>query len=87
MYLDFIGNASKAIYFDNEGHTIHYAITYAKKSIVLTTDKIPNVPVFRLTYSLLDNREVNTKFEMSQDGEKFMTYIKVKLKRQNRSAT
>lgn len=78
VYLDFAGNASKAIYFDNEGHTINYSITYAPKTIVLVSDKMPNVPIFRLTYTLLDDQTVNTKFEMSQDGEKFMTYIEGK---------
>lgn len=81
VYLDYSGNASKAIYFDNEGHTINYAVSYAEKSIVLTSDKMPNVPVFRLTYSLLDDATVNTKFELSQDGEKFMTYIEEKSKK------
>ena len=76
--LDYTGNATKAIYFDNEGHTINYSISYAPNAIVLLSDKIPNVPIFRLTYSLLDNQMVNTKFEMSQDGEKFMTYIEGK---------
>lgn len=78
IYLGDTGIASKAIYFDNEGHTINYSITYSDKSIAFTSDKIPNVPVFRLTYSLLDDATVNTKFEMSQDGEKFMTYIEGK---------
>jgi hypothetical protein len=81
VYLDYKGNASKAIYFDNEGHTIHYSITYSDKSIILTSDKIPNVPIFRLTYTLLENNMVNTKFEMSQDGEKYTTYIEGKSKK------
>lgn len=81
--LDYAGNPSKAIYFDNEGHTINYSITYAPNTIVLLSDKIPNVPIFRLTYSLLENQMVNTKFEMSQDGEKFMTYIEGKSKKVN----
>lgn len=81
IYPDYTGNPSKAIYFDSEGHTINYSITYADKSIALTSDKIPNVPVFRLTYTLLDNEMVNTKFEMSQDGEKFSTYIEGKSKK------
>ncbi len=79
--LDYSGNPTKAIYFDNEGHTINYTISYATNTIVLTSEKIPNVPIFRLTYSLLDNQMVNTKFEMSQDGEKFMTYIEGKSKK------
>jgi hypothetical protein len=81
VYLDNSGNPGKAIYFDNEGHTINYSITYAEKSIALTSDKTPNAPVFRLTYSLLDDTTVNTKFEMSRDGENFMTYIEGKSKR------
>ena len=81
VYPDFSGTPAKAIYFDNEGHTINYSITYSDKSIILTSDKIPNVPTFRLTYSLLDNETVNTKFEMSQDGAKFFTYIEGKSKK------
>ena len=76
--LDYSGNPSKAIYFDNEGHTINYSITYTANTIVLLSEKIQNVPIFRLTYTLLDKQTVNTKFEMSQDGEKFMTYIEGK---------
>lgn len=78
MYLDPAGNPLKAIYFDSEGHTINYAITCTDKTIVLQSEKMPNVPVFRLTYTLLDDGRVNTKFEMSQDGEKFTTYIEGK---------
>lgn len=78
VYPDPSGTPSKAIYFDNEGHTITYSISYPEKSIVLLSDKTPNMPVFRLTYSLIDDKTVDTKFEMSQDGEKFMTYIQGK---------
>jgi hypothetical protein len=81
VYLDYSGNPSKAIYFDNEGHTINYSISYSDKAIVLLSEKMPHVPVFRLTYSLLDNDIVNTKFEMSMDGEKFTTYVEGKSKK------
>jgi hypothetical protein len=76
--LDYSGAATKAVYFDNEGHTINYSITYSASSIVLVSEKIPNVPIFRLTYTLLEDQKVNIKFEMSQDGEKFMTYLEGK---------
>ena len=66
---------SKAVYFDNESHTINYNISYAGDTIVLTSEKIFNFPVFRLNYLLLDNETVNIKFEMSRDGVSFMTYI------------
>lgn len=83
VYLEPKGVPSKAIYFDNEGHTINYQISYAEKSVVFKSEKMPNVPIFRLTYTLLDNDMVNTKFEMSQDGENFMTYIEGKSKKTN----
>jgi hypothetical protein len=78
VYLDFSGNPTRAIYFDNEGHTLNYSITYSDKTIVLLSDKIPNVPIFRLPYLMLDPKTINTKFEMSQYGEKFMMYIEGK---------
>lgn len=81
IYLDTNDNMSKAIYFDNEGHVINYSITYADKTIVFVSEKSPKAPVFRLTYTLLQNDQVNTKFEMSQDGVNFMTYIEGKSKR------
>jgi hypothetical protein len=81
VYPESGGNSCKAVYFDNEGHKIDYQVTYAEKQIVLTSDKSDNMPVFRLTYSLLGDGLVETKFEMSQDGKKFITYIEGKSKR------
>jgi len=75
VYLDFTGNTSRAIYFDNEGHVINYTISNTDSSITLVSDKIANVPVFRLSYSLLNNKTINVKFEISQDGEKFINYL------------
>lgn len=78
---DHSGTPAKAIYFDNEGHIINYSITYAEKSIILTSEKVPGSPVFRLTYSLLDPETMNTQFEVSQDGVSFRTYIQGKSKK------
>jgi hypothetical protein len=79
--LDLNGKPTKAIYFDNEGHTINYNIEYRAASIIMTSEKLSNSPIFRLTYSLLANQMVNTKFEMSQDGEKFVPYVEGKSKK------
>ena len=35
----------------------------------------------RLTYTPIESETVNTKFEMSQDGEKFIIYIEGKSKK------
>jgi hypothetical protein len=78
IYPDYSGISSKAIYFDNEGHIINYAITYSESNIVMVSEKNEHAPVFRLTYSLLSPGFINTKFEMSRDGETFTTYIEGK---------
>lgn len=78
IYLDDAAMPTKAIYFDNEGHVINYTISEAEQSIVFTSDKKADTPVFRLSYYLLDSGEINTKFELSRDGENFMTYIEGK---------
>jgi hypothetical protein len=81
IYPDYSGAPAKAIYFDNEGHTINYSVQCLGKSIVFTSTKITNVPLFRLTYTLLDNDLMNTKFEMSRDGEVFTPYLEGKSKK------
>jgi hypothetical protein len=72
-------NASvKAIYFDNEKHIINYSLSFSDKSIVFTSEKTENVPIFRLSYTPLEEGKLNTLFEMSQDGEHFIKYIEGK---------
>ena len=78
VYNDATGAPAKAIYFDNEGHTINYNIAYADKTIILLSEKTTGAPIFRLSYALLDAQTVNTKFEISNDGQKFMTYVEGK---------
>jgi hypothetical protein len=70
----------EAIYFDNEGHTIKYSVSFSDKSIVLTTDVSQNVPRFRLTYTTIDSKTVNIAFEMAspQKPEEFKMYLEGK---------
>ncbi len=75
VYHDLNLNITRAIYFDNEGHTIRYRAAVSADSIVLTGEKEGDNPVFRLTYKLLDDKRVNTIFEISVDGMNFTTYI------------
>ena len=69
------------MYFDNEGHVINYTVSLTDKLITLTSLPSSNAPIFRLTYELLDQEIVNTKFEMSRDGVNFMTYVEGKSKK------
>lgn len=75
IYADASGNPSKAIYFDNEGHIINYQLEISANTVTLTSEKSDNSPIFRLTYSLLEDGKFNTKFEISQDGLNFMKYL------------
>ncbi|HNW73463.1 MAG TPA: hypothetical protein PKN44_07540 [Bacteroidales bacterium] len=75
IYPDSTGVPSKAIYFDNEKHVIHYSVTYHDESIIFTSKKSGNTPIFRLTYTPLKEGKINTLFEWSQNGTTFMTYV------------
>ncbi len=68
----------KAIYFDNEGHVINYSISYTDRSIILSSEKLENTPVFRLTYTIMEKDTFHTNFEMSTDGIHFKSYIQGK---------
>lgn len=70
----------EAIYFDNEGHTIKYSVSFSDKSIVLTTDVSQNALRFRLTYTTIDSKTVNISFEMAspQKPEEFKMYLEGK---------
>jgi hypothetical protein len=74
-------NPTGAVYFDNEGHVISYTVEYAGNNVVLTSEKKENMPVFRLSYLPVDAVTVNVKFEMSQDGVNFSTYLEGKSKK------
>ena len=53
LYQDAAGQPLKAIYFDNEGHVIHYGVTTpAPNTAALVSAASPNGPQYRLTYEL-----------------------------------
>lgn len=78
VYPDPSGIEDKAIYFDNEGHTIKYNISYKDNTIVLSSEKVTGTPFFRLIYAKIDSQTVNVSFEMSQDGVTFNKYLEGK---------
>ena len=69
-----------AIYFDNEGHNINYVVTYTDSSIVLTSEIVPDLARFRLSYVKIDNKKMNVRFEIAlpPDHDKFVTYLEGK---------
>jgi hypothetical protein len=69
IFQDAPGQPLKAIYFDNEGHVIHYDVTTpAPQSVVLLSDPSTPGPRFRLTYEIKDALLLG-KFQMQMPGQ------------------
>jgi hypothetical protein len=71
VYLD--GKTPRAIYFDTEGHTIPYNVSFPAKNTAVFESSGP--PAYRLTYTL-EGRNLNGKFEV--DGKTYLTWTTVK---------
>ena len=80
IYKNREGNPVRSIYFDNENHVINYDISYSDNKIILTSEPNPAAPRFRLIYEMLENKLMNTRFEMAMPNapEVFKTYIEGK---------
>jgi hypothetical protein len=78
LYLYGAGNGPtlQAIYFDNEGHVIHYDVTTPKAgSVVFLSQAAQPGPQYRLSYELVEGT-MNGKFELRMPGQAdFMTYL------------
>jgi len=67
----------RAIYFDNEGHTIHYAVTVpAAGQVVFESVGDSTAMRFRLTHTLLPDGTLSTEFALAPPGGEFKTYTK-----------
>ena len=63
------GAALEAIYFDNEGHIIHYAVSAPKPgTVVFLSDPAQPGPQYRLSYTFLAG-VMSGQFEMKTPGQ------------------
>ncbi len=71
------GKRMRAIYFDNEGHVIHYTVTADKQAVVFVSDEAAGTPRFRLTYTPAKDATVKITFEMAPPGkpDAFRVYL------------
>jgi hypothetical protein len=75
VYFDGPNSPPRAIYFDSEGHTIHYNVTFpGSNAAVLESDGTQPGPKFRLSYTL-DGKNLNGKFEVANPGSDYKTYL------------
>jgi hypothetical protein len=69
----------KAVYFDNEGHVIHYSATISKEGQVVTfvSEAAASEPRFRLTYTKGKEDTVAVKLEIAPPGKPdgFQTHV------------
>jgi hypothetical protein len=79
VYQEDVGKVQKAIYFDNEGHVIHYSPSTSDdgKALVFVSDAKTSAPRYRLTYLKEEAGKVTVKFEIAPPGkpEAFKTYL------------
>lgn len=76
VYSDFPGQPLKAIYFDNEGHVIHYGVSVPNSTTaIFLSDSSHPGPQFRLSYELKGS-SLFGKFEVRPPGQtEFKTYL------------
>ncbi len=74
------GTPAQAIYFDNEGHVIHYVTEFSSDSTSVTflSDVKPSQPRFRLTYAGGKDGVLNIRFDIAPPGKplEFSSYIR-----------
>ena len=74
IYLDSPAAPPRAIYFDSEGHVIHYSLTFpAPDRVVFESDAAQPGPRYRLTY-WREGGSLQGRFEI-RTGAEYQTYL------------
>jgi len=69
------GSGWSAMYFDNEGHVIHYSVEFRTEGVVFTSTEPASGPRFMLTYAKLGADKVGIEFSIAAPGKPFTPYI------------
>ena len=85
VYQDSDDAPSRAVYFDSEGHVIHYSVTVSAdhKTVEFVSETLPSSPRYRLTYFMTGGDALTLRFEIAPPGkpDSFSTYIEAKANR------
>lgn len=77
--------ATRGDYFDNEGHVIHYTVSFSKdsSSVTFLSDVVKSAPRYRLTYRKSGEGLVTIAFEIAPPGKPdvFSRYIEASAKK------
>ncbi len=73
----------RAIYFDNEGHIIHYTLVFPEKqpAVVFESEASEVSPRARLTYRVAADGTLETEFSVAAPGGQLLSHVKGTLKR------
>ena len=74
-------DAKRAVYFDSEGHVIHYTIEADGKSAVMVSEPDASAPRYRLSYRSAGADSLSILFEVAPPGKDFQKYIEAKVRR------
>lgn len=75
VFRETAGGGPRAIYFDSEGHVIHYAVTTPRPdAVVLESPASDGGPQFRLSYER-HGSDMRGRFETKLPGRDFQTYL------------
>lgn len=85
IYHETAASPAQAIYFDSEGHVIHYAVQIdsANKTAIFLSEAEAGMPRYRLSYTGKTPDTVDIKFEVASPNKpgQFQTYIEASAKR------
>jgi hypothetical protein len=83
IYPDASGKKTRADYWDNEGHVIHYVVEFTDRKLVMVSDAGQPGPRYRLTYVKTGDNDLKLTFEIAPPEalDKFKTYIEASAKR------
>ena len=81
------GGTRRAIYFDNEGHVIEYAVECSAErgTFTFVSGAVASAPRYRLTYTKGEKDQVSVKFEIAPPGkpDAFSIYVEAVAHRKN----
>jgi hypothetical protein len=72
------GSGFRAIYFDNEGHTINYVVSFpaVQPAVIFDSDGGADAPRFRLAYEAGKDGALSIEFLVAPPGGELKTYVK-----------
>jgi hypothetical protein len=87
IYLDADNKKTRADYWDNEGHVIHYDVELSATKLVFISNEAQPGPRYRLSYRKTGDDELKLTFEIAppNDRNSFKTYIEASARRKARN--